>query len=187
MHGCINDAGTERTECNLKKTQPLKVLVIMAASFCTEPVATEMLSLCMCVCVIHHTLTALKSFLPLPFLGLCVLLFILQPSTFHICPACPGTWMFQQTSAGLRERTNLSLVFKTERLALWSGLVPTIPLAVQKDLELQKMKLCSPWLQVKGHIGTIVAKRAIFQQDKQSGQAFATHHCCKQPWDVSQQ
>lgn len=141
MPGCINDAATERIECSLKKTQPLKVLVIMAASFCMEAVGTEMLSLCVCVCVIHHIPTALKSFLPLPSLGLCILLFILQPSTFHICPVWPATWMFQQAIAGLRRRTDLSLVFKTERLVLWSGLVPTIPLAAQRDLELQKIKL----------------------------------------------
>ena len=51
MCGCVNDAATEGIEHSLKKTQPPKVLAIMAASFYMEPVTTEMLSLCG---VIHH-------------------------------------------------------------------------------------------------------------------------------------
>ena len=43
--------------------------------------------------------------------------------------------MLQQAIAGLRGRTELSLVLKTE-LILCSGLVPAIPLAEQKDLDL---------------------------------------------------
>lgn len=125
----------------------------------------------------HRAHRALKSFLPLASLGLCMVLFILHPSSFHILVCRPGTWMLQQAIAGLRGRNGFSLVLKTEGLVLWSGLVPTIPLAEQKNLELQKTKLCSPWLKVKRHIGTTVAKRAIFQQPFSAGQIARASLC----------
>lgn len=83
----------------------------------------------------------------------------------------------QRNITGLRGRIGLSLVFKTEGLVLWSGLVQTIPLAEQKDLELKKTQLCTPWLKVKGDIGTTVAKRPIFQQPFSAGQIARASLC----------
>lgn len=63
--------------------------------------------------------------------------------------------------------------------------MPTITLAEQKDLELQRTKSGSPWLKAKGHIGTTVAKRAMFQQPFSAGQVARPSLC--DTWGVSQQ
>lgn len=60
-------------------------------------------------------------------------------------------------------KTRPSLVFKIEGMVLCQGMVPTITFAEQKDFKLQKTKLGFPWLKMKEHIGTAMAKRAMFQ------------------------
>lgn len=165
------------------RKRPPKVSAVMAALFCMEPVATEMLPLCVCLCmyVCNTPGTYRTKLIPASALSRPVhsTVYFTSKQVSHL--ACMTGNADASTSrrsiAGLRGRIVLSLVFKTEGLVLWSGLVPTIPPAEQKDLELQKTELCSPWLKAKGHIGTTVAKRAIFQQPFPAGQIARASLC----------
>lgn len=66
---------------SLEKTQPPKVLAITAASFCMEPVATATLPVFVCNTECAHT--ALKSFLLLPSLDLCIVLSVLHANSLY--------------------------------------------------------------------------------------------------------